>query len=454
MKRILTIVFIGLTSVIYGQRLSFNITNDSIKKEFYLTKITNEIVETITIESFNFNVDINLDEGYYFLKKEDEKTLLYLKRNDEFTISFDGENFLKSLTFSGKRGAGRNTYLHSKNIELLDQDGNLNTFYKRNFYEGNENKYVRRLDQYYKGFYGTIFGSGFEESFINEESKNLQYGYYLDILKFEKAKKYYDFKDSIQISKAYLAPLRSVLFDNQLFSDRYQSYNDLAVLKWQIDIEKTNNYSVMKGIIASIRTEAIQKALLVRLYETMAKDDPNRMRAYLDLIKAYSKDNQLIARSKAKLSVIAQEEAEKNLSRFSYLNTNGEEVKLADFKGNYIFLYLWATFCKDCVNEFKNIEKLRDNFEDKNIVFVGVSVDKKEDFDKWSGLVNESGIKTSAMQLFFDDARSKLIKAYEISSIPALVLLSLKGEKMKIDIKEIDSKKTQRSLRKLFDKLE
>ena len=62
MKRILTIVFIGLVTVMYGQRLSFNITNDSINKEFYLTKINNEIVETITIESFNFNVDIN----YFF----------------------------------------------------------------------------------------------------------------------------------------------------------------------------------------------------------------------------------------------------------------------------------------------------------------------------------------------------------------------------------------------------
>lgn len=451
MKRIVILVFLGVVSSVFGQRLSFNITNDSIDNEFYLTKINNEILETITIESFNFNVDVNFEDGYYFLQKEDEKALLYLKKNDEFSISFDAKNFQKSLTFSGRRGAGRNTYLHSKRASLLDADGNLKPFYKKEFYEGDEKEYMSRLDQFYKGFYGTLFGSGFDEGFVNEESKNLQYGYYLDILKFERAKKHYEFKDSIQVSPSFLAPLNSIHFDNQLFSDSYPSYNELAVLKWQNDIENTNDYPVMEGIVASIRTEAIQKGLLERLYETMSKDEPSRMRAYFDFIKAYSKDVTLMAKAKEKSAEIRQEEAAKNLSKFSYLNTNGEQVKLADFKGNYIFLYIWATFCKDCVNEFKNIEKLREDFEDDNIVFIGVSVDKKEDFNKWSGIVKEAEIQKSAMQLFFDDTRSKIISAYNLSSIPSVVVLSLKGEKMELDIKDIDTKKTERLLRKLFD---
>lgn len=452
MKRIVILVFLGVVSSVFGQRLSFNITNDSIDNEFYLTKINSEILETITIESFNFNVDINFEDGYYFLEKEDEKALLYLKKNDEFTISFDANNFQKSLSFSGKRGAGRNTYIHSKSSELLDKDGNIKPFYKKEFYEGNEQEFLSRLDQYYKGFYGTLFGSRFDESFVNEESKNLQYGYYLDILKFDRAKKYYQFKDSVKASSAFLAPLASIHFDNQLFSDKYPSYDELAILKWQNDIENTNDYPVMEGIVASIRTEAIQKGLLERLYETMSKDKPSRMRAYLDFIKAYSKDNSLIAKAKDKLAEIRQEEAVKNLSKFSYLNTNGEKIKLADFKGNYIFLYVWATFCKDCVNQFEDIKNLKEKFDDKNIVFVGVSVDKKEDFEKWSGIIKESGLRSNAVQLFFDDARSKIISAYDLSSIPAITVLSLKGEKMELDIKEIDSKKTERLLKKLFDK--
>ena len=75
-----------------------------------------------------------------------------------------------------------------------------------------------------------------------------------------------------------------------------------------------------------------------------------------DSVYLYSKDNSLIAKAKDKLAEIRQEEAVKNLSKFSYLNTNGEKIKLADFKGNYIFLYVWATFCKDCVNQFEDIK--------------------------------------------------------------------------------------------------
>ena len=96
--------------------------------------------------------------------------------------------------------------LRESNIQLpllLDKDGNIKPFYKKEFYEGNEQEFLSRLDQYYKGFYGTLFGSRFDESFVNEESKNLQYGYYLDILKFDRAKKYYQFKDSVKASSAF-----------------------------------------------------------------------------------------------------------------------------------------------------------------------------------------------------------------------------------------------------------
>jgi peroxiredoxin len=452
MKRVLFILMICQTSWMFAQRLSFSISNDSIDNEFYLTKINHKVLETVTIESFNFNVDINFEDGYYIFKKDQDEVLLYLKKNDEFSIAYDAYDFHESISFSGNLGGGRNTYLRSKITKQIDDDGNMRPFYERSFYEGNEQDYLRRLDRYYKGFYGTLFGSGFDDDFVNEESKNLQYGYYLDMLKFEKAKKYYQFNDSVIVSDRFLLPLRNIHFDNQLFSDKYPSYNELAIMKWVTDIQNTNDYPVMEDIIASIRTEAIQKGVLVRLYELMDTNEPDRMNAYIDFIKRYSKDNKLIELAKAKtVVVVKKEEVSKKLTQFDFLNTNAESVKLADFKGNYMFIYIWASFCKDCVNEFKNIEKLRNTFEDENIVFIGVSLDKEENFKKWTTSVKENDIQSSAQQLFFNDARSRIIKEYGISSIPAVVLLSGKGEKLSIKIKEIGSEKTEKMLKSLFE---
>ncbi|CAM1342150.1 TlpA family protein disulfide reductase [Tenacibaculum amylolyticum] len=451
MKKLVLCLFLLSTGLLFGQRLSFSIRNDSINNEFFLTKINGKIVERITIDELNFTLDTNLDDDYYILEKEDDKILLYLKRNDEFAIAFDADDINNSIAFSGKRGAGRNTYLHSKRTPLLDRTGNKKNFYKKAFYKGDENEYLARLDNFYKGFYGTLFSGGFDQGFIDEESKNLQYGYYLDMLKFDSAKKHYKFNDSIKASDTFLAPLSSLHFDNQLFSDTYDSYNDLAILKWKRDIENSNDYPVMEDIIASIRVEAIQQGVLESLYEAMSNETPDRQRTYYEFIKKYAKTNKLIAKAKEKYAEVRQVEAEKNLSKFSFLNTNQEKVKLADFKGNFIFLYIWASFCKECVEEFKNIQELRDKFADKNIVFVGVSIDKEENYDEWVQLVKENGLKASAEQLFYDGSKSRFVKAYNLSTIPKFVILSLKGEVIPTKTTKVSSKKTERLLNKLVN---
>lgn len=450
MKKIMLVLLLVQTVLLSAQRLNFNIQNDSIDNELYLTKLNGKVLETIRLETLNFTTDINFDEGYYFLQKEEDKVLLYLHKNDEFSISYDADDFNRSLKFSGKKGAVRNNYLLNKRTERIDATGIESDFYKRKFYQGDENAYLERLDNYYKGFYGILFASNFSERFINEESKNLQYGYYADILKFEKAKKHYKFTDSIKISKAFYAPLQSIPFDNQLFSDRYNAYNELAVLKWKRDIENSNDYPVMEGIVADIQTSTIQKRLLVRLYKAMSKDAPSRMKAYLDFIKRYAKDNALIAKAKRKYDEVRQVEAEKKLSKFRFKSTNRESVTLADFKGNYIFIYLWMSSCKDCLKTFKTIEKLSDEFSDKNIVFLGVSLDKKSKFELWANKVKENGLRGSGEQLFFDQQRAKLVKAYNLSVIPTYVILSPKGEQIETKDLKLSYKKVKRLLNKVL----
>ena len=51
----------------------------------------------------------------------------------------------------------------------------------------------------------------------------------------------------------------------------------------------------------------------------------------------------------------------------------GEDVALEGFKGQWILLDFWATWCKPCVEMMPELQKLSETYADKGLVVLGVS---------------------------------------------------------------------------------
>lgn len=63
----------------------------------------------------------------------------------------------------------------------------------------------------------------------------------------------------------------------------------------------------------------------------------------------------------------------------SFKNSDGKELKISDFKGQTVFLNLWATWCGPCREEMPDIAKVQDEKADDSLAVVAVNVDKQED---------------------------------------------------------------------------
>jgi len=133
---------------------------------------------------------------------------------------------------------------------------------------------------------------------------------------------------------------------------------------------------------------------------------------------------------------------------FTYKDINGKDVSFSDFKGKYVYIDVWATWCAPCKAEIPYMKKLEEEYHAADIVFVSVSVDKPKDKEKWEKYVNEKEMK--GVQLFSDDAfNTNIARDYKINSIPRFLLFDKEG-------KIIDAKANRPSdpeLRKQLDKL-
>jgi thiol-disulfide isomerase/thioredoxin len=54
---------------------------------------------------------------------------------------------------------------------------------------------------------------------------------------------------------------------------------------------------------------------------------------------------------------------------------NGKDVRLADYKGQVLFLNFWATWCGPCKLEIPHFVELQEKYRGQGVAFLGLSVD-------------------------------------------------------------------------------
>lgn len=117
---------------------------------------------------------------------------------------------------------------------------------------------------------------------------------------------------------------------------------------------------------------------------------------------------------------------------FNYDNYAGGKTKLEDFKGKYVYIDVWATWCGPCRAEIPSLKKIEEKYHDKNISFVSISVDAQKDVEKWKALIKDKEL--GGVQLFADNNwNSQFIKEYGINSIPRFILIDPTGKIVNAD---------------------
>lgn len=117
---------------------------------------------------------------------------------------------------------------------------------------------------------------------------------------------------------------------------------------------------------------------------------------------------------------------------FNYENHKGGTTKLEDFRGKYVYIDVWATWCGPCRAEIPFLKKTEEAYHGKNIAFVSLSIDPQKDHDKWKKFVDDKQL--GGVQIMADkDWNSDFVKAYAIQGIPRFILIGPDGKIVNAD---------------------
>ena len=112
---------------------------------------------------------------------------------------------------------------------------------------------------------------------------------------------------------------------------------------------------------------------------------------------------------------------------FTEADTAGKMISLESFRGKYVLVDFWASWCGPCRHENPNVVKAYGKYKDKNFTIIGVSLDQPTGKQKWLNAIHKDHLtwtQVSDLQFW----KSKEAELYAVRGIPANFLLDPSGK--------------------------
>ncbi|MCA5004457.1 TlpA family protein disulfide reductase [Sphingobacterium bovistauri] len=221
----------------------------------------------------------------------------------------------------------------------------------------------------------------------------------------------------------------------------------------EIDILRSEYLSQYKNSISFYTREAIafsdKHNDLAGFYAVSTLDPElaeSELIAYTEKTKDQFKENAIVNQFREEIEKLKKLAIGQPAPEFEAYTPNNKLVKLSDYRGKYVLVDFWASWCVPCRKENPNLVRIYNTYKEKSFEILGVSLDNNP--GSWIRAIDEDKLTWTNIS----DLKawsSNLIIDYRIKAIPSSVVLDPEG---KIVAKNLRSKELEELLNSILVK--
>jgi thiol-disulfide isomerase/thioredoxin len=401
-------------------------------------------------KSGNFKDTIRVSKpGAYFFQIGRNYNTVFLKNGYDLHMTVDVNDFYNSIRFSGK-GSKINNF----NISRLHLKAKL-IGNSKDFFLVPLDSFLVRTEANKKAFLELLNNSELSKEEKAIESKIIKYDFILTRNNYDKFV-YYHTKKHPDLPEDYYDPVKYFNIDDEEAYCYSKCYRTLLGEKMRLlynDTLKKNPYisiidftkDKVKNIHSVLIKDRIISVMLFRQINAKNKNLDSDYKEILQLLNSKILKDKLTKKYNSLKSTKPKMEA----IDFNYENYNGGKTSLKDLRGKIVYIDVWASWCGPCKKEMPALAKLIKKYKGTDIEFVSISVDSKNNYDKWRKIVADENL--GGIQLFSDNSfKSEFMKFYNVSLIPRYILIDKNGKIISSQAPRPSDKKTTQLLDSLL----
>lgn len=199
---------------------------------------------------------------------------------------------------------------------------------------------------------------------------------------------------------------------------------------------------IQRQMATEYNTEAFAPfIILFQMVADLKLEELKELRAILDpSLDSHPYTKQLeeyMANADFKIGMVAPE--------FSIKGMDGKMINLKDYRGKYVLIDFWASWCGPCLKEMPNVVKLYNETRREKFEIIGISIDSKDKEAAWKKLITEHNMKW-VQACDFETWFGPIARKYDVQAIPRTILVDPDGNVAGIDLRGEELMKTVKEL--------